>query len=72
MPLPTNIIFVLDALMRIVKRFATLSMAFNISIRFFDFVENNTMSSAYNIKEISCNVRSPFALHSNNILPSPR
>jgi len=70
MPLPTDIIFVLDALMCIVKHYAVLSMAFNINTRFSNFVENNTMSFAYNSKEISCK-RSPFALCSNSILPSP-
>jgi hypothetical protein len=67
-PLPIDIIFVLDALMRIIKRSTTLSMAFNIST---SYVENNTMSSTYNNKRISCSVRSPFTLHSHNILPSP-
>jgi hypothetical protein len=43
-PLPTYIIFVFDALMCIVKCSAVLSMAFNISTRFFGFVENSTMS----------------------------
>jgi hypothetical protein len=70
-PLPTDIIFVLDALMHIVKHSPTLSMAFNISTRFSSFMENNTMSFAYNSKKISCNVRSQFALRSNNMLPSP-